>query len=169
MSDTLRVNYEATQKIMEPIKTAASATISMAEFLMRNDKKAAQTEVTGGTWDRDRGVYVVTDQASGLVTEYKVSKNMRVTSGYSVNEKTYEVVTDEKGNQQKIQVEYDPKEGEWVKVNLFKKAVDKSPAAGIGKAVRPKLMGTLVETKTPDGQGAFSLRIEKAKLKLTLT
>jgi len=164
MSDTLRVNYEFNQKVNDMlVKPALNATISMGEFLLRNDKKASETTVTGGTWDENRRVYKTTDSNTGVITEYKVSKNMRVESGFSVQEKSFKMID---GN--KVQVEYDPKQGEWVKVNLFKKVADATPANKVGQAMRPTLMGNLVETKMPDGQTSFSLRIEKAKLKPAL-
>lgn len=168
MSDTLRINNEFNQKLMEPLKTAAGATMSMAEFLMKDDKHATQTEVTGGTWNGDKKIYSTTDSKTGLTTEYKVSKNMRVTSGFSVQEKTYKITKDEKGGEKRVQMEYDPKNQEWVKANLFKKAIDIHPGIAIGKAIMPKYMGTLVETKSPEGASTFSLKIEKAKLKPAL-
>ena len=140
----------------------------MAEFLMRSDKKAAQTEVTGGTWDSVRGVYTTMDTESGVTTEYKVKKSMNTETGYAVYETSYKTVKDDNGLDKRVEVEYDPKSNQWVKKNIFKEAADRTPASKIGKAVRPKFMGTLVETKGADGKSAFSLRIEKAKLKPAL-
>lgn len=164
MSDTFRVNYEANQRIMEPVKTAVGTTISMAERLMRDGKNASQTEITGGAWDKERGVYSVVDQANGITTEYKVRKSINTQTGFGISETSYKTYKDDKGNDKRVEVEYDPKRNEWVKKNIYKKAVDRSPLGVAGKVLRPKFMGNLIETKTPNGS-TFSLRIEKTKIK----
>lgn len=155
---------EAVNKAIEFTAAGTRATLSMAEFLMRSDKKAAQTEITGGTWDKDRGLYTTTDTTNGVTTEYKVKKSMNTETGYAIYEKSYKMGKDEGGIDKRIEVEYDPKSNEWVKKNIFQKAADQIPARKMGNALRPKLMGTLVENKGSEGS-TFSLKIEKAKFK----
>lgn len=165
MSNMPDASYEPVRAAIEFTAAGTRATLSMAEFLMRGDKKAAQTEVTGGSWDNIRGVYSTVDSTNGITTEYKVKKSMNTQTGFAVYEKSYKTIKDEGGLDKRVEVEFDPKSNEWVKKNIFQKAAEQIPASKIGKPVRPKLMGTLVESKGADGNSAFTLRLEKAKFK----
>jgi hypothetical protein len=119
----------------------------------------ARTEISGGSWDAKNNKYTVTDDASGVRTEYSLRKNADVDTGYSVKMRSYKDLPDATGTLKPVEVTFDKKKDKWVNKTNGAKAMDTL-------ARKPKYMGTLNESKVPgQTEPVRTLIVEPARFK----
>lgn len=99
------------------------AKIASQERYYLNDK-TAKVDISDGSWDPDTGIYIVVNESTGIITEFKLKKYPAKT-GFSVQEKKYKMMNDPTSVEtKKVEIHFNSRKQEWVPKPTLKKAKD---------------------------------------------
>lgn len=139
----------------EDVETAMFGKKTLAERLGVEPERWESSIVSGGTYDKDRGVYLTKRTLSDgkeLYTEYRLLSQKHPNGEPLVQERHFHKVTDQKGNSIEIEMKWNNKKGKWVKSGYL----DQVASTSFVKAT-----GYMKEVRSPQGTPTWELTLRR--------